>query len=638
MADFKEKLPELAYYYDLAKENNGESRDSGNRYTDRVLIGEGGMKRIEKSYDVHSGRYVALASVNDPENTTAFMHEARLTASLEHPNIIPVYDVGEIAGEPFFTMKLTRGKELGQYKEIDLKKRMLVFKKICEGVAYAHSKNIIHLDLKPQNIQVDHFGEVLICDWGLSKYIGAEDIELKKSGDLKADLTMTGTITGTPGYMAPEQLLGHKDQFDQQTDIFALACILHELVFEQTFFKGNDLEEYKDHVLNKKKYSFPDSNVPEALKAVMLKSFAHEKKDRYAHAGEIASEIGKWLNGFATEAQEAGLLTQFSLLVKRHKTIFTVIILAFLILIITSSMFVKSIINEKNQTLRESQKRISIAKKAAPEFLRQAKLLYDRYAFAEALEKVNAAVNLNPDLKEALYFKSVLMTGSLKFAEAAKVLTDQQSPLKNIIDTFDENYLDPKKFSNLLKAYKKNGFEPLSTLSIISITCEMKNDKKLSFIKEVLKEHYRDFTDEHFQYNSETRSLKVTHRDFKSTGLLTPLNIQHLDLTGTSVGNLKALSCMNLKSLRLRDTAIRTLPRINNQKLELLDLANTEISDLRQLKTMSVKILDLSGVEIKNLKPITECKSLEKVILSKDLIELNNQSRKVIRTLNIEWL
>ena len=98
------------------------------------------------------------------------------------------------------------------------------------------------------------------------------------------------------------------------------------------------------------------------------------------------------------------------------------------------------------------------------------------------------------------------------------------------------------------------------------------------------------------------------------------------------------LVALEIKSLILRNTSIKTLPKIKNINLELLDLANTGINDLRQLKSLSIKILDLSGIEIKSLKPLTECQNLEKVILSKDLVEMSSQNKKAIRSLNIQWL
>ena len=637
MSDYNENLPELAYYYDLANECKEGHNTGSLRYTNRIIIGEGGMKRIEKAFDIHSGRDIALATVLDPENTTAFMHEARLTASLEHPNVIPVYDVGEIEGEPFFTMKLTRGKDLNVYEENNLKKRIMIFKKICEGIAYAHSKEIIHLDLKPQNIQVDHFGEVLICDWGLSQYLGKENVELKKSGELKADVTICGTIKGTPGYMAPEQVLGNKEELTQKTDVFSLGCMLFELLYEQPPFKNENLEDYKKEVLSQDFLHLPEKAVPEALKAVIRKSLTVDPEHRYENAGELADEIDKWLNGFATDAQEAGILTLLTLLVKRHKKVFTVSAVALFLLITSTFIFVNNIIKQKNQTLTESQRRIELAQQAAPEFLRQAKLLYDQYYFDEAFQKVKIAVSLDPNLKEARYFHKLLLTGYLKFSEADKIISDNNE-MGNVIDEFKHKPLNPKNFSYLLKVFKSNNVEPLGTLAILSITLGMNLNEKATFVKNVLKSYYSNFKDEHFLFESKTGLLKITYKDFKTPGLLVPLTITKLDLSGTSVSNLKTLKLFKIKSLILRNTSIKTLPKIKNINLELLDLANTGINDLRQLKSLSIKILDLSGIEIKSLKPLTECQNLEKVILSKDLVEMSSQNKKAIRSLNIQWL
>ncbi|MCM8527368.1 MAG: serine/threonine protein kinase, partial [Lentisphaeraceae bacterium] len=214
---FETLNPTLHQYFDLASQTLEAPQPilddiiaNEERYEQGVLINQGGMKKILKITDALTGRPVAMGQLHDPENpqkVERFLREARLTAALEHPNIIPVYDIGVTAeGDPFFTMKLVGGRSLSkilkalgdkdskdQFSYQDL---MNIFIKICDAMAYAHSKGILHLDLKPENIRVGDLGEVLVCDWGLAKVIDSPDEEIDVELDpcLYNDITLDGVI------------------------------------------------------------------------------------------------------------------------------------------------------------------------------------------------------------------------------------------------------------------------------------------------------------------------------------------------------------------------------------------------------------------------------------------------------------
>lgn len=194
------------------------------QYANMEKIASGGMKVIYKAFDKKINRNVAYAALHKDcplELYDPFIREARLTALLEHPNIINVYDIGLNDEDiPFFTMELKVGENLariirkesmeGKAQSYEMRPLLEAFLKICDAIAYAHSKKVVHLDLKPDNIQMGGFGEVIVCDWGLGKIIGDKEIEydhLLFNPDLLNNVTLTGTITGTPGYMAPEQIL-----------------------------------------------------------------------------------------------------------------------------------------------------------------------------------------------------------------------------------------------------------------------------------------------------------------------------------------------------------------------------------------------------------------------------------------------
>ena len=231
------------------------------RYGDPEIAGSGAMKNIIRTEDKVSGRLIAKAVLKNPDDEQAvesFLREARITALLQHPNIVPLYDMGiDDDKQPFFTMKLVRGQSLKEIldelkagklaDEYPLSKRIDIFLKVCDAMAYAHSEGIAHLDLKPDNIRVSEYGDVIVCDWGLAAIIGSNDkIEapLRESIDYysKRYYTLCGEIKGTPGYMAPEQAKGGDEVKDERTDIFALGSILYELLTLQNAIQGEDLK------------------------------------------------------------------------------------------------------------------------------------------------------------------------------------------------------------------------------------------------------------------------------------------------------------------------------------------------------------------------------------------------------------
>ena len=181
------------------------------RYRDESRLGQGGTKEVFKSWDCRSRRWVAIARLREdrgPELYDQFVHEAWLTSSLNHPNIINIYDVGvDGDGRPFFTMDLkgeTTLSDLTREQGMRNRRELLgVFLKICNAVSHAHSRGVIHLDLKPDNVQVDQFGEVLVCDWGLARHITDEEAPLdpawRSSAPTRVDnTTLHGTRQGHP--------------------------------------------------------------------------------------------------------------------------------------------------------------------------------------------------------------------------------------------------------------------------------------------------------------------------------------------------------------------------------------------------------------------------------------------------------
>jgi serine/threonine protein kinase len=336
---------------------------SPSKYKFYHSIGRGGMKLIKKVYDKDTSRHIAVAELLNPEDKSQyarFIREAKITANLEHPNIVPIHDIGiDENGTPYFTMKLLRGETLAsvlkKLKDGDpeylekwtLPRLLLVFRKICNGIGFAHTKNIIHLDLSPENVQIGQFGDVIILDWGLAKISGIDD-EIDDNYDDEIDeegydnglilKTVNGEIKGTPGYMAPEQAAGRNTERDQRTDIYALGSILYSiLTYEspvQTRHVNKMLSDTIEGRINPIRKNLINRHIPSALIAVTLKAMRLDPNRRYQTVREMRKEIDAFISGFSTQAEHATLLTKIILFVKRHK----------LAVILTSIIFAMSII------------------------------------------------------------------------------------------------------------------------------------------------------------------------------------------------------------------------------------------------------------------------------------------------------
>ena len=308
------------------------------RYCNETFVAEGGMKRITCVYDKLTRRNVAMARLikrASQELYDPFIREAHLTALLTHPNIIPVYDVGiGPLGAPFFTMELKEGDSLKKIiyelrknnadyiEKYPLETRINIFLKICDAIAYSHSNFVVHLDLKPDNIQVGNFGEVLVCDWGLGKIVGSKEYDsfddLMFNPDFLNNVTHRGTIKGTPGFMAPEQI-NQDEEICESTDIYALGCLLYSIIYLKSPF---DSEREGETLLNNQKGVFTHNNdrkTPDGLIAIINKCMAFKPYLRYSSVDSIRIDIQKYLLGFATSAENPGFLRQLKLFYRRNK-------------------------------------------------------------------------------------------------------------------------------------------------------------------------------------------------------------------------------------------------------------------------------------------------------------------------------
>lgn len=297
------------------------ARPTGLRYTRTAIHASGGMGNVWLAHDSHIDRDVALKEllIDAPREgaiPTRFLREARITGQLEHPGVVPVYELDDDpeTGRPFYIMRFVRGRTLtevarefhsrrraGQDDPLGLVGLLAAFVSACNTIAYAHSRRIIHRDLKGENIILGDFGEVIVLDWGLAKRLdGPEEdspsSELDPDLSLDAGQTVMGQVMGTPAYMAPEQAEGRLDLLGPRTDIFGLGAILYEILTGVPPFTGTSTLEALHNALRGEiapaRVLWPE--VSPALEATCLKALAKAPDDRHATAAELALEVQGW--------------------------------------------------------------------------------------------------------------------------------------------------------------------------------------------------------------------------------------------------------------------------------------------------------------------------------------------------------
>ena len=290
------------------------------RFTVLRELGRGGMGRVDEVFDAVLGRPVAQKSVLPGAGilqTTLLVSEAQTCAQLEHPSIVPVYDFGpSAAGDPQYTMRRVLGRTLRQVLAetspeallSTLAQRLGVLRQVCLAVAYAHTRGVVHRDLKPDNIICGEFGEVYVLDWGIAQLVEGSDVQRTKHDDVQA---------GSPGYMAPEQVLGEK--IVTTTDVFALGAMLYEIVTGEPAFDDRDVVSIIRRC--KTGLASPPSSrgarVPHGFDALVLRCLALDPAARPS-ARDVANAIDAFLDGerarvereheadvFATEGERA---------------------------------------------------------------------------------------------------------------------------------------------------------------------------------------------------------------------------------------------------------------------------------------------------------------------------------------------
>lgn len=357
-----------------------ESKD----YVDKKFHSAGGMKAISTVRDLRTDRIVAMAEMKkegevEHEAIEQFLREARITAALEHPNIVPIYDISlNELNRPYFTMKFMEDQSLKKViREIvklnpvytrayTLNNLLEIFLKICDAVSYAHFRRVVHLDIKPDNIMIGQHGEAYICDWGLARVMDMSIREYENIVPLDEtilnDITLFGVVRGTPGFMAPEQIDSKFGDKCELTDIYSLGALLYTVLFHKRPFWELNNDDAIAATIDKcpRSPSTLDSSIPESLSAVCMKAMSKAQKNRYQDVESLMRDIRAYQEGFATQAENASALKVLMKLLQRNKLLALMITLIIMTAVVIGGVSGRMIsqreLTSMRQVLQEKEK------------------------------------------------------------------------------------------------------------------------------------------------------------------------------------------------------------------------------------------------------------------------------------------
>ncbi|WP_170229541.1 WD40 repeat domain-containing serine/threonine-protein kinase [Polyangium fumosum] len=411
-------------------------------YAVETEVAQGGIGRVLSARDQRLDRRVALKELLDSGSAAEdrFVREALLTARLQHPSIVPVYEAGRWpTGEPFYSMKLVSGRPLSEIidgaRTIDERLPLLTHVlAVADAVAYAHEKRIIHRDLKPANVLVGAHGETLVIDWGLGKDLseptgngqgsregerssapeGGDDVDEAALGD---GITLVGSVMGTPAYMPPEQAAA--EAVDERADVYALGAILYHVLAGRPPYAGVSGIKVLQRVLEGPPTPLRkmQRGIQLDLLAIVDKAMARDPAGRYPTAKALAEDLRRFLAGQLVGVHSYTTREKIWRFARRHRAALSVAVAAFCVLVTAGGLFVTGVLKERDRVTREHAMAEEARKKAVEAEQRAV-------AHADELTLVQARAAVLRDPNEALAWLKTLSPTFDQWSSARVVAAD----------------------------------------------------------------------------------------------------------------------------------------------------------------------------------------------------------------------
>jgi len=647
---------------------------SHNRYRVGETVALGGMGAILSAVEGPTKRLVemkVMLGATSERSVLRFISEAQVTAQLEHPNIVPVHEVGvDDRGQLYYTMKMVRGITLKKVLDLmadgvvatiekyPLATLLIIFQKVCDAIAFSHSRGVLHRDLKPENIMLDDFGVVLVMDWGLAKVIGRDDIadfseapgatpppavrsardpaDSSSSGSSPSTLmTLAGTVLGTPKYMSPEQARGEIKTLDSRADIYSLGVILFQILYLRVPIQGRR----SDDVLMKVQRGeilwpgnsftsahLPGRRVPDSLVAVCRKALALDRDHRYATVAGLQADIAAYQSGFATTAENAGAWKQLQLFVGRHRGLAA----AILTMLILSVFFSVNLLRERNRATQEAQRAtdaLTALKKSAPAFRRLADAEANVLRFAPALEQLDAASALDPGKPADLWRRAHLLIGLERFAEAAQALRNaaKQEPASTrlaeiapLLERMDAARPSDRYAMELAWPVYDQLFKAGHNGEALALSRNLHLDaaQRLPLVQKLVAAAYPPEVANVYKTKIGRINIEFSNRVSNLEGLRNvPFDI--LAIPSSGLKDLEPLRGLRPVDLNLLNNPIASLEPLRGMPLDVLRITCSALSDIEPLRGLPLRKLHLEACPPNlDLSPLLDCRQLETLVFT----------------------